>query len=765
MNLFTTLLARKLAESKASHTATWGQINGTLANQTDLKNSIDSLQGQIDTFTALPPGSTAGDAELTNIRVDSTGHIYPTAGDAVRAIDAQVNAMKTGFDGVVYDSPVEMVQGCDTKLQGEIDASFEGNGKKIKVSKSATSGTAFTLNIYTDPLLNLSGKTVMFRYECNASIFPNGASVLTANGKWLSSETGVYYPNATYIVKVADDMVSSGTLPLRLYAGASNVQASGDVVAYFYPQYDTSANYSIKELNTKMVYETGDVLYDTKTASRNTDFSFKIYNNSFSNLKNKYVKIRYECDSNIFPNGVSALSGNGKALSIDQSVYMPNVTYIVKVSDDFADNGTTPLRLYSQSANVQGTGCVEVVANFDYDMPDTEDYKRTLYGKALWTLWDSLGHNTWQTRFTQNTGSIFDSSLNVLPSKPISWGGSNSSPENDSGTQARAINLASYKDTKDIDIIIIENINDIHLMSHTGNRTDQPFMRSKKVVIDTEATSYSAAVEYANSNLSSILSNTASADRVKGSILAFKYSSGSTICGSKITFTHAPTSNGNISISWDGHIYSIPVTTSMTTEDIASEFSKYSFGSGVTDVASGSSITITYYTTTSNRATFDGSTTGVTATVEDSAGIFEYCLYYYGYTAEDWTDASKWSSTITLYSIYKGLISYLQKEFPEALIFWCTPWAASVNFSSNTYKDPSGEWSEDLFALPYASLYDVQKDVCEMYNIPVLELDKQSGMSIINIETYFYSNNVHPKSKGYDKYADTMANMIGRFVW
>ena len=100
----------------------WGQVKGTLSNQTDLKNNLDSLQGQIDSFTALTPGSTTGDAELTNIRVDSSGHTYNTAGDAVRAIDSQVNAMKTGFDGGVYSSPAAMVQGCDQKLKDGTDA-------------------------------------------------------------------------------------------------------------------------------------------------------------------------------------------------------------------------------------------------------------------------------------------------------------------------------------------------------------------------------------------------------------------------------------------------------------------------------------------------------------------------------------------------------------------------------------------------------------------------------------------------------------------
>ena len=108
----------------------WGQVKGTLSNQTDLNNNLNSLQSQIDSFTALSDGSTTGDAELTNIRVDSAGHTYSTAGDAVRAIDAQVRDMKTGFDGVVYQSPAAMVQGEDQKLQDQI---YSNN---LNISKS-----------------------------------------------------------------------------------------------------------------------------------------------------------------------------------------------------------------------------------------------------------------------------------------------------------------------------------------------------------------------------------------------------------------------------------------------------------------------------------------------------------------------------------------------------------------------------------------------------------------------------------------------------
>lgn len=45
---------------------------------------IAVLEARMDTFASLPPGSTAGNAEILDIRDDVIGHTWPSAGDAVR---------------------------------------------------------------------------------------------------------------------------------------------------------------------------------------------------------------------------------------------------------------------------------------------------------------------------------------------------------------------------------------------------------------------------------------------------------------------------------------------------------------------------------------------------------------------------------------------------------------------------------------------------------------------------------------------------------
>lgn len=56
-------------------------VNTTVGNMED---KIVVLQSRMDIFTALPNGSTAGDAEIADARVGLMGEIYPNVGQAIR---------------------------------------------------------------------------------------------------------------------------------------------------------------------------------------------------------------------------------------------------------------------------------------------------------------------------------------------------------------------------------------------------------------------------------------------------------------------------------------------------------------------------------------------------------------------------------------------------------------------------------------------------------------------------------------------------------
>ena len=88
------------------------EVNGNIQTQ---NGNIAVLVTRMDTFASLPDGSTAGDAELLDIRVGANGLTYPSAGDAVRT---QVDDLKNALSEITNTDEISFTAGKYIELNG-----------------------------------------------------------------------------------------------------------------------------------------------------------------------------------------------------------------------------------------------------------------------------------------------------------------------------------------------------------------------------------------------------------------------------------------------------------------------------------------------------------------------------------------------------------------------------------------------------------------------------------------------------------------------
>ena len=190
------------------------------------------LQGQIDEFVQLSPGSTTGDAELTNIRVGANGITYNTAGDAVRANDLALQNQLNNLE-IPYAIPL-------TWERGSL-ATVDDDG--VEVESTTRIRTGFFTHLSNERIVITvpSGCELAYRsYEKSGDTYTCNGSIAFTSSIVTIPQTGYYYrlllryaDQSTILPSAADDVTVTETVytdtSLSMPGKAADAWATGDI--------------------------------------------------------------------------------------------------------------------------------------------------------------------------------------------------------------------------------------------------------------------------------------------------------------------------------------------------------------------------------------------------------------------------------------------------------------------------------------------------------------------------------------------------------
>lgn len=380
-------------------------------------------------------------------------------------------------------------------------------------------------------------------------------------------------------------------------------------------------------------------------------------------------------------------------------------------------------------------------------------------GKKLVTLCDSLGTaGTWQEKLVELTGCVFNQTLNY---QHYSRGGTPSLGIGDYTGQERARMLVEENEIVP-DIIFIENVND---SLNVGTTSDEPFFLSSKITLSsiTGLTSLFAARTYWDNNFASIVGGLTP---TIGQMLLLPFTS----TAFTLTITSAPSAAGTLAITLgDSGTKYVNILATDTIANVVAKIAEYAY-ENYTCAASGSSVVFKYVGSGTPSIEVDAGATGITSTNTTSSTTSNFGTVFLGHDVSKWNTASQWkyvnfnnyAYNITLMSIYKGMVEYLQTNFPKAMIYFIMPKTYQFNWASYQRPDGTIDYDAVLANCSYRKwLFDGQVAFCEYYEIPYVDLRKDTCLTPANLSTFMVNSNVHPQAAAYIRWAEVIAQQIG----
>ena len=157
-----------------------------------VEDSLEVLSNRVDVFTKLGEGSTTGDAELTDIRVGYDTNVYPTAGDAVRAVGRDVQDLRKSLeqfidadavDGLAYEDNMLYLT-ANGQVLPETGVEIVGGGGGGSVSNVKLTFTNLTPNGSNFSVTSSDKVVLQFKFTSVEDGVPTGdfTCVVEVNG-------------------------------------------------------------------------------------------------------------------------------------------------------------------------------------------------------------------------------------------------------------------------------------------------------------------------------------------------------------------------------------------------------------------------------------------------------------------------------------------------------------------------------------------------------------------------------------------------------
>lgn len=451
---------------------------------------------------------------------------------------------------------------------------------------------------------------------------------------------------------------------------------------------------------------------------------------------------------------LSVVDKNGKVImSLDKDT-LSTVNVFVKskvIADFFEENGNS-VYVIDKSGYIMAVLSVDGLKVTNIQLPEgfsLNDFALTQ--KELFVVGDSLSAGgVWENEATKVCGCAFDQEKNSLPGYQISTGGTITYGGGKDSGLVRITNIK--KKNYNPGIILLQNSNDKNAFNNdgtpiSGNINDAP-------VIINQIIEGNALADW-NNDAATLLANIPAAERMFGTSLQLLYSAS----GKNLKINTAASVEGDIIIqvtmAQTGSLnYSVHVLSTDSISDIINKILENNY-TMVTDVPGVDGVSIDF--TTGNASypctvVFNGNGTGVTAAVTDtdSAQTSIYKIFNGENLTTDWVDPAKWNADPTFFASWKGMIEYAKINWPTALVALLL--FPDYYMNPADYMNTDGTFNQEAYnatRVRVNACYAAQREIAEMYNLPVIDIHDKCGITVGNYSAYYYNNNVHPKNDGY----------------